>query len=568
MATFDGTERDFSCPICMELFVDPNTPKNLPCGHVCCEVCLLNMVAMAIAKTCPECRKVIIIPRGGVTKLPTNFRLRNLAEKDKEKSKSIKKSGVPICPDHEDEKMHLFCTFCNTLACHICQTLKHKGDEHEIVGYKEKYAKQMVEMQNTISEVSDNIDDGEKILQELDELRTKVYITQLSTEKQIDDCYESLLKKLTEQRQKLKKELKEATDAKLANVTQKHAHMNEKVESAKQSTQTALLAVENTPDYKYIQQHTTLIETMNQIDLNAKKPVGITGFPAAQFAPNKLNVNMTLGSILPVVPDRVRKIKLMQTIEGFKDASYVACSSHGLLAVSDFDRTQVIIYDKVQGKYERKLNLNLNPTNGNPLYEVAIHPDGRYFVARGSCIEVYSPEGNYLHNIETADGGTHGIGSITTTTNGRILAGDRKRSVITEHDATGNIIRTMKTNTCTWYMAVIHDSHIAISDWKAGKVSVIDMESEQEALSIDIPMVSGVCYDEQTECLLITRSEEASEPGKVYINTGVIEQYSYIKGKLVTCLQQGLYHPLGLSLTGDGHVIVANGHTVIIYEIK
>ena len=54
--------------------------------HVYCEVCLVTkIVAEKMAKTsCPLCRKVIEIPKGGVTKFPTNFRLRNLAEKHKD----------------------------------------------------------------------------------------------------------------------------------------------------------------------------------------------------------------------------------------------------------------------------------------------------------------------------------------------------------------------------------------------------------------------------------------------------------------------------------------------------
>ena len=51
-------ENELSCPICFELFVDPNTPKNLPvCGHVCCEVCLEKMVAGKCDRTCPNAEK-------------------------------------------------------------------------------------------------------------------------------------------------------------------------------------------------------------------------------------------------------------------------------------------------------------------------------------------------------------------------------------------------------------------------------------------------------------------------------------------------------------------------------
>ena len=82
METFAKTaESELSCPVCLELFTAPHIPKDLPgCRHICCEVCLEDLVKRR-KKQCPECRKVIQFPRGGVKMLPTNIRIRSLAEK-------------------------------------------------------------------------------------------------------------------------------------------------------------------------------------------------------------------------------------------------------------------------------------------------------------------------------------------------------------------------------------------------------------------------------------------------------------------------------------------------------
>ena len=134
---------ELSCPVCFEPFVDPNTPKNLPgCGHVLCEVCLNDMAAGKSRNIeCPECRKPVIIPREGVAAFPTNFRLRNLAEKHQKVSddkhdlgaglttktevigvgekdpRSNPPTGDRSCPEHAGELLDFYCATCSLAKC-------------------------------------------------------------------------------------------------------------------------------------------------------------------------------------------------------------------------------------------------------------------------------------------------------------------------------------------------------------------------------------------------------------------------------------------------------------------
>ena len=114
-------EEDLSCPLCLELFVDPHTPKQLECPHVYCQVCLEKMVEGGLqVVTCPECRAITRVPPktptsdGGIADLKTTLRLRSLAEnhckhtENQQASPSpetgVKQSKVPICPEHDDKK--------------------------------------------------------------------------------------------------------------------------------------------------------------------------------------------------------------------------------------------------------------------------------------------------------------------------------------------------------------------------------------------------------------------------------------------------------------------------------
>ena len=84
-------EEDLSCPLCLELFVDPNTPKQLTCPCVYCQLCLEKMVEGGLrVVTCPECHATTRVPPetptsdGGIADLKTALWLRSLIGKSSE----------------------------------------------------------------------------------------------------------------------------------------------------------------------------------------------------------------------------------------------------------------------------------------------------------------------------------------------------------------------------------------------------------------------------------------------------------------------------------------------------
>ena len=65
---------------------------------------------------CPECREEILINKGGVAKLKTSLKLRNLAERRRkdisQKDQAPKSPEFAICPVHDGETMRLYCDIC------------------------------------------------------------------------------------------------------------------------------------------------------------------------------------------------------------------------------------------------------------------------------------------------------------------------------------------------------------------------------------------------------------------------------------------------------------------------
>ncbi len=261
-----------------------------------------------------------------------------------------------------------------------------------------------------------------------------------------------------------------------------------------------------------------------------------------------------------------RELQLVQEIGGLDMAYQIACSPDGLIIFSDFDK-KVLIHRRQNGQYKQHKSLKLLASNTFKACGVAVCKNGEFLVGRYGGIELYSAAGKYKKTIKTGQNVDTNVCSVITMPDGGILAGDIYRNVITKHSPTGEMTQTINTNIEPTYMTLIHDNHVAMSDIWTGKVSMMNMETGQETRSIDIPKVAGICYDENTECLLIARSEPHDDPNMVQINTGIIEQYCCITGKLVACLVQGLYYPKGMAISPDGNLLVCDKKSVKIYKM-
>jgi hypothetical protein len=76
------------CPVCFEDYLTPPSarmPVSLPCGHSLCQLCAADLQGLAPDRQhqivqCPECRKVLPLPPGGVSALPCNYSLMHMAE--------------------------------------------------------------------------------------------------------------------------------------------------------------------------------------------------------------------------------------------------------------------------------------------------------------------------------------------------------------------------------------------------------------------------------------------------------------------------------------------------------
>ncbi|XP_072015965.1 uncharacterized protein [Amphiura filiformis] len=560
----DVAQEDLTCPLCYELFVDPHVPKILDCSHVCCQVCLKRLVKGGKSTIyCPECRQTIHVPQGKIPALKTNLRIRSLAEKHIQigaTAQKMQRRQTITCTNHEGEKMYFHCVACNVPICQFC--LLHSHKEHDVREQKAVVQDKKDEMEKLMREAIGDVKSYEARVQGLNDLEQGIEKALKQEEAEIDECAERIRRKC----QALKIQLRQAEEERFNTIREERERLGIQAKNIRTHHNHVESNIDTMTDYDYISAHDEFMIKMKALTVKEKgadiymKP-SVSKFVAT---PGELKLGWF---------SKPKHIDPDQEFGEFESASGLVSTPLGFLTVSDFGNNQVSVYSEQHNEYKKLMNITLTSSNQCMPIDVAAAPDGRFLIVRGSGIEVYSIKGKYKRKIGTSsitEGGeganTVDVCSVTTTRDGRILAADYGKSAITVHDPMGRIVKTISTSVKPQCLAAIHDSHVIMSDFHSGKVCIIDLQTTEETLNVDIPEAQGVCYDEQTNCILVVRNERGSEPGRVFIGTGVIEQYCRTTGRLIACLATDLYHPRALAFTSDGRLAVADSKTIKVYK--
>ena len=135
--TLEDLEKEVTCAVCQEHYTDP---KIFPCLHYYCKQCILKLALRARQDkpfSCPECRKDIILPEGGVEELKSAFFINRLKSMHAKHKKALsKKVQCEICTDPQ-ALAEAFCRQCDKFSCKNCahqhSVMKALFKGHEII---------------------------------------------------------------------------------------------------------------------------------------------------------------------------------------------------------------------------------------------------------------------------------------------------------------------------------------------------------------------------------------------------------------------------------------------------
>ncbi|KAG5841904.1 hypothetical protein ANANG_G00171980 [Anguilla anguilla] len=184
--TMDSLEKQLICPICLEMFTKPVVI--LPCQHNLCRKCANDIfqasnpylptrggttVTSGGRFRCPSCRHEVVLDRHGVYGLQRNLLVENIIDMYKQGSTSSKpapeqKVDQPMCEEHEDEKINIYCVTCSAPTCSLCKVFgAHK--DCEVAPLTSVYQKQKSELSDGIAMLVGNNDRIQGIISQLEE---------------------------------------------------------------------------------------------------------------------------------------------------------------------------------------------------------------------------------------------------------------------------------------------------------------------------------------------------------------------------------------------------------------
>uniref|UniRef100_A0A8C7KQC4 RING-type E3 ubiquitin transferase n=1 Tax=Oncorhynchus kisutch TaxID=8019 RepID=A0A8C7KQC4_ONCKI len=165
----ESLESQLSCPICLEMFQKPVVI--LPCQHNLCRGCASDLYdsrnpyhySGGIFR-CPTCRFEVVLDRHGVYGLQRNLLVENIIDIYKQQPESgggevgsnvadpplkDKDTKEPMCTEHEDERINIYCVTCQTPTCSMCKVFgQHK--DCEVSPLQSIYDTQKAELRNAV----------------------------------------------------------------------------------------------------------------------------------------------------------------------------------------------------------------------------------------------------------------------------------------------------------------------------------------------------------------------------------------------------------------------------------
>ncbi|XP_073187106.1 tripartite motif-containing protein 55 isoform X5 [Lepidochelys kempii] len=180
--TMDNLEKQLICPICLEMFTKPVVI--LPCQHNLCRKCASDIfqasnpylptrggttMASGGRFRCPSCRHEVVLDRHGVYGLQRNLLVENIIDIYKQEStRPERKSELPMCEEHEDEKINIYCLNCEIPTCSMCKVFgAHK--DCQVAPLKNVYQRQKSVLSDGIAVLVGSNDRVQGIVGQLEE---------------------------------------------------------------------------------------------------------------------------------------------------------------------------------------------------------------------------------------------------------------------------------------------------------------------------------------------------------------------------------------------------------------
>ncbi|XP_016159165.1 PREDICTED: E3 ubiquitin-protein ligase TRIM63 [Ficedula albicollis] len=242
----ESLEKQLICPICLEMFSKPVVI--LPCQHNLCRKCA-NDVFQA-ANPYWQSRSSLI--SGG------RFRHRGCAALS---SRPLKKGEHPMCREHEDERINIYCVTCEVPTCSMCKVFgAHK--DCEVAPLQTVFQGQKTELNNCISMLVAGNDRIQTIISQLEDSCQSTEENSEAAKRELCARFDALAALLEEKKAELLQRISQEQADKTSFIQSLICQYKEQLERSSRLVETAIQAAEETGGAAFLMNAKQLIKTI------------------------------------------------------------------------------------------------------------------------------------------------------------------------------------------------------------------------------------------------------------------------------------------------------------------
>ncbi|XP_045910197.1 E3 ubiquitin-protein ligase TRIM63 [Micropterus dolomieu] len=255
----DSLEKQLSCPICLDMFTKPVVI--LPCQHNLCRSCASDLYDSRNPYRfsggvfrCPTCRFEVVLDRHGVHGLQRNLLVENIIDIYKQQQEGSgsgntettlkpKESKEPMCQEHEDEKINIYCVTCQVPTCSMCKVFgQHK--DCEVAPLASVYQAQKGELSNAIDTLVASNGRLQALLNQMEDACRAVQENAQHAKQGLAERFDLLYAVLEERKTILLEQIGKEQDEKVAALRALAQRYGERLQASTELTDTAVRALE------------------------------------------------------------------------------------------------------------------------------------------------------------------------------------------------------------------------------------------------------------------------------------------------------------------------------------
>ncbi|XP_007491404.2 E3 ubiquitin-protein ligase TRIM63 isoform X1 [Monodelphis domestica] len=252
----ENLEKQLICPICLEMFTKPVVI--LPCQHNLCRKCANDVFQAANPYwsnrggsisggrfRCPSCRHEVIMDRHGVYGLQRNLLVENIIDIYKQEcsSRPLQKGNHPMCKEHEDEKINIYCLTCEVPTCSMCKVFgAHKACE--VAPLQNVFQGQKTELSNCISMLVAGNDRVQTIITQLEDSCRVTKENSHQVKEELSEKFDVLYAILDEKKSELLQRITREQEEKISFIEALIQQYREQLEKATKLVETAIQSMD------------------------------------------------------------------------------------------------------------------------------------------------------------------------------------------------------------------------------------------------------------------------------------------------------------------------------------